>query len=62
MAASSCTIVGEMERTVSAKILFTKNRYCACDDVLMIDDDDDDDMIKDISIPNRYYSVLKDMA
>ena len=61
MVASSCTIVGEMERTVFAKILFTKNRYCACDDVLMIDDDDDD-MIKDISIPNRYYSVLKDMA
>ena len=48
-----------MERGVSAKILLTKNRDCACnDDVLMIDDDDDDDdMIKDISIPNRYYSV-----
>ena len=51
MAASSCTIVGEMERAVSAKILFTKNRDCACDDD--DDDDDDDNMIKDISFHFR---------
>ena len=54
MAASSCTIVGEMERAVSAKILSTKNRDCACND-----DDDDDDMIKDISFHFAYGIIIR---
>ena len=47
MAASSCTIVGEMERAVSAKILFTKNRDCVPVMMMMMM------MIKDISFHFR---------